>query len=104
MGALLTDSAAINESFASYYSGPYTSRVNYIIDDLRTYLCAVDFPVLTFTYRDRLDSPITLEEVQRAISSLQLGKTHGPNGSPVELYRTYAEELAPCFHSMLFTS
>lgn len=95
---------SISEGFTAYYSDLYSSRVDYSMEDLHIYLSDVDFPVLTDTYRDQLDSPITLEEVQRAISSLQAGKTPGPDGFPAEFYRTCAEDLAPKFHSMLLSS
>lgn len=39
-----------------------------------------------------------------AISSLQTGKTPGPDGFPVEFYKAYADELAFRFHTMLVNS
>lgn len=39
-----------------------------------------------------------------AISSLQAGKTPGPDGFLAELYKIYAEEFAPRFHAMFLTS
>lgn len=99
-GVRQTSSRAI----ASYYTELYSSRVDYSMEDLHIYLSDVDFPVLTETYGDQLDSPITLQEVHQAISSLQAGKTPGPDRFPTEFYRMYAEELAPKFHSMLLVS
>lgn len=51
-----------------------------------------------------LDSPITLKETQRAISSLQAGKTPGEDGLPSEFYKTYSEPLAEKLQGVLMSS
>lgn len=97
-GTILLDLTPITECFADCYASLYKLKVSYTPAKLPTYLTEIDFPVLTDEYRARLDYPITLE-VQTAISSLQPGKTL--DGFPVEFYKTYVDELAPCFHTML---
>lgn len=70
-------------------------------DELTTYLYEVDIPVLTDMYRTRLDRPITLEETLKALKSMQPGKTPGPDGKAVELYKQYPDILANRLHKML---
>lgn len=37
---------------------------------------------------ERLDRPITKEEIELAVSSLQSGKSPGPDGFPAEFFRS----------------
>lgn len=64
-------------------------------------MAQVEFLTLSEANSAKLDAPITLKEVQLAISSLQPAKTPGPDGLPVEFYKTNSEALAPQFHELL---
>lgn len=55
-------------------------------------------------YANKLDAPISVEEILKAIKMMQTGKTPGPDGIPVELYKMYAEQLAPKIQSLLSKS
>lgn len=44
---------------------------------------------------NKLDAPLTVEEIKIAIKSMQSGSSPGPDGLPIELYKTYADKLAP---------
>lgn len=44
------------------------------------------FPGLPDEYKD-LDTDITKEEIGRAIDNLKSGKTAGPDGLPIDLYK-----------------
>lgn len=72
-GDLLTDPILINERSAAYYQSLYSSRVTNVDADLTAYLEEVSLSHLTYT--DKLDIPITIEELQKALMSLQSGKT-----------------------------
>lgn len=78
---------AMTDSFTSHCEGLYTLKMTHTSDELSAYLSPVDFPVLTDMYRDCLDSTITLKEVQVVISSLQTGKTPGPDRFPIEFIK-----------------
>lgn len=69
--------------FASYYSELYSTRVDYSTEDLHIYLSDVDFPDLTSTYRDRLDSPIPLRRFGRACLLYKLGRHRALMDSPL---------------------
>lgn len=64
----------------------------------------LDFLVLTDTYHNKLDAPIAVKEVQKALGMLQLGKIPGPDGIPIEFFQTYADYLISHTHSILVGS
>lgn len=63
----MVDPEAINARFASYYSALYSSKADYTGEELYSFLGQITFPTLTDEARTRLDSTITLEEVQQAL-------------------------------------
>lgn len=42
-----------------------------------------------------LDAPLTLSEIKETISSMNSGKSPGPDGYPVEFYKRFSNQLAP---------
>lgn len=78
--ALVVDPIDLNACFADFYSKLYSSRARYSSEELSGFLNEVSFPTLTPVARENLDSPITLEEVQQVLGSLQSGKTPGMMG------------------------
>lgn len=92
-GDLLTNFVEINWLLISYYHGLYTSPVNDTNNDLRTCLTVVNFPVLMSTYRDHLDSAITCEEMQRAISFFQSRKTPGLHGFSAKILQNICRRV-----------
>lgn len=75
----MTDPIDINACFDDYFSTLYSSRAHYTLGELCEFLDGVSLPVLSASARESLDAPITLEDFQQALGSLQLGKT--PNSS-----------------------
>lgn len=102
-GRLQSDTVLINARFAQYCKHLYTSRTNFTSDSLRDFLALIEFPTLSYEASMGLDAPITLKEVQLAISSLQLAKTPCPDGVPTEFYKVKSEFLAPQFHELLLS-
>lgn len=100
-GALCTPPDKINNCFVSFYRSLYSFRAAYAHDELTSYLGPIDTPVLTVKYRKALNAPITIDEILKALKTLQLGKTPGPDGIPVEFYKQYAEELKSKLLAML---
>lgn len=94
----------LTTAFSSYYQTLYSSRVAYTPSELDSYLGDIDFPILTGMYREKLDVPITVKEVQRALGSIQVEKTPGWDGISVEFYKAYADELVPQLHSVMVKS
>lgn len=98
-GTPLTDPTSIID--ASLYQELYSSWMVCTDEELTAYLDEGELPCLTSTYWEALDGPITLEELQWAVASLQNGKIPGPDGIPAEFYGTYAEERLPSFQLLL---
>lgn len=51
-----------------------------------------------------LDVPFSKEEISAAISSLQSGKSPGPDSFSVEFFKSFAPQLVPLLHSVLSES
>ena len=49
---------------------------------------------------ERLESPITMDDLQRATFSTQSGKCPGPDGFPIEFYKTFFDKLSPVLIEM----
>lgn len=94
-GKLCVTGADIAETFAQYYEGIYQPQMGKGLEDCLAFLKDVAMPRLTTEDAEILDSDITIEEVETAISNLQTGKAPGPNGFPAEAFRGVAGILAP---------
>lgn len=70
-GVPVLDPVAINACFASYYSALYSSKAaNSGGEELDSFLGQMTFAIVANAAPEHLDSPITLEEVQQALSTL----------------------------------
>lgn len=71
----LADFSKINDTFRTFYSQLYTSELpqgNTLMDN---FLKPLNMPMISFDSKNRLDEPITQEELCAATSSLQSGKS-----------------------------
>ena len=55
-------------------------------------------PKLTDDLKKRLEQPITLGEVEKAIENLKPGKSPGPDGLGAEFYKAFKDQVAPFLH------
>ncbi|KAJ1203978.1 hypothetical protein NDU88_007759 [Pleurodeles waltl] len=94
--ATQTTGVAIAETFADYYENLYTSRTEMSAEDCKDFLRDIQLPELKKDDRDKLEAVMTEEEVTLALQNLQMGKTLGPNGIRVELYKGMATVIARC--------
>lgn len=94
-GMLLKSASNINNRFAQYYQHLYFSRVDYSPQELSKYLAGVPLLTLGNGVCKHLETDITSEKVQIALSQLQAGKTPGPDGLPTEFYSHHQDLLAP---------
>lgn len=53
--------------------------MTYTSEELTSYLESIDIPVLTSTYHNKQDNSIMVEEILKALKTLQSGKTPGPD-------------------------
>jgi hypothetical protein len=96
-GATDVDSEIVEE-FARYYthlSRPKPSNnPDILIDALKT-------KGLKDEDSKKLESPLTLEEVKKAMHSMAKGKSPGPDGLGAEFYHAFSSMVAPRLHQML---
>uniref|UniRef100_A0A803JYV6 Reverse transcriptase domain-containing protein n=1 Tax=Xenopus tropicalis TaxID=8364 RepID=A0A803JYV6_XENTR len=100
-GDIVTKAAHITNIFAQYYQQLYTTKADYTPLQLSNYLDTIPIPRLSPLLRAQLNNPITLEEVQEAITSLQPNKTPGPDGLPADWYKASTELISPWLHKTL---
>ena len=93
-GNLLSDPSDINLAFKSFYSALYQSELP-DETDINTFFENLEIPSVNQEDAQRLDNPIELEEIIRAISSMQSGKAPGPDGFPTEFFKKFSGILAP---------
>lgn len=94
-GKLVTDTGDINRVFAISYEQLYRSEVNPEVGNYETFFSNINLPEISGDQKDFLDSPVTIEEVKKAISSMRVGKSPGLDGFPSEYYKKYTDKLAP---------
>uniref|UniRef100_A0AAQ5ZBJ0 Reverse transcriptase domain-containing protein n=1 Tax=Amphiprion ocellaris TaxID=80972 RepID=A0AAQ5ZBJ0_AMPOC len=87
----------INQTFYNYYQSLYSAAVNPNIEDIDNFLNNLNMPKLTSNYRDILDAPLTMKELQCALDSMPAGKAPGPDGFPAEFLKHFWSMLAPLF-------
>lgn len=102
-GEILMDPTHVNARFSSYQE-LYSLKVQYTYGELWGYLDQIDLPCLTDATRERLDSPLTLKEIQTVGKFLQNGKTPGPDGFSAEFYKPYADNLLPMYCEVLMSA
>lgn len=55
----------------------------------------LNISTLSKDHRDRLEAPITMEEVLEVIKNLKKNSAPGPNGFSIPYYKVFAPTLAP---------
>lgn len=85
------------DAFSQYYSSLSTSSLpsGFHPGYLSVLLDQVELEWLSDRELEVLVCPITSEEVLMAIGSFPSGKAPGPDGLPIEFYKTHGDVLAP---------
>ena len=55
--------------------------------ELKVFLDSINIPKIPEILRTNLEKDITVEELSAAIDSIKAGKTPGPDGFPIEIYK-----------------
>lgn len=90
-----TSTGDINDVFFKFYNKLYESQVKHDLEECDRFFSKFDLPKLTIDQQTYLDSPITVEEVKKAISLMRPSKSPGVDGFPSEYYKKFADKLAP---------
>lgn len=99
-GNLTTDPAEINKIFLDFYTNLYTSEYSLNLTDIPNPLNSLNYPKISNDAAGKLGSPISPQEIQEAIKSMQNGKSPGPDGFTVEFYKAYSNLLTPVLVKM----
>ena len=94
-GILQSRSSEIVTSFAAYYKKLYAPGARSNAELERPLLGDIPLPRLARAAANSLEAPFTLEEVERAIGDINIGKTPGPDGFPAEYFRSFRDLLGP---------
>ena len=94
-GSVSYNPTEINDSFRQYYTQLYTSEPPESLSKIDDFLSTIDLPKLGQEDRNSLDLPFTLKEIEKALGSLQAGKSPGEDGFPPEFYREFKDLLLP---------
>lgn len=100
-GNITFDHTKINDTFRNFYSHLYTSELpdENILTEI--FFDCLNIPIVPPDNKNKLDEPISTEEIVAAISSLQLGKSPGPDRFPDEFFKAFSSLLAPKLYSAL---
>lgn len=77
----------INRIMRQFYEKLYSSECNSSDKRRKQFLDRVPLPCLSDEQREKLNAPLTEEEIRRAIASLKSGKAPGPDGFCPEFYK-----------------
>lgn len=94
-GEILSDTTKILQIFRDYYKNLYSAQKVGVEGIMEDFLGNLEIPTITQEEREELESPITLVELQQAVTSMANQKSPGPDGLPTEAYTYYGEILLP---------
>lgn len=86
-GKILSDSAEIRERAVHFYKELYKCEIlqDQVTD--KAFLC--DLPKVSEETNTSLEGVLTLEELERALQSMESGKAPGVDGLPVDFYKSF---------------
>lgn len=93
-GRRCIDNKEMNNIFRQFYLTLYSSEDNLHSSKYNRFFENVTIPSITIRQHDLLEAPLSLLEVKSAISSLQPGKSPGPDGYPVEFFQILQDMLS----------
>lgn len=99
-GSTVSNQEQINNAFWEFYTKLYTSECETNLNMINSFFEGLNLPQLGEADITELDSPLSIEEVQEAIRSMQSGKVPGPDGYATEFYKTFSSDLAPMLLAM----
>lgn len=92
-GHVVVDPVEINDSFRAYYEELYATENEIDLQQLHSFLDEQLIPCISNERKEDLELEINEEEIGQAIDSMQSGKRAGPDGLPIDLYKTFKEKL-----------
>lgn len=97
---MVSDEKEINKIFTQFYTTLYKSEAPSDTTFMYNFLDNLVFPGIDYTTTNRLDDPLSLDELLVCLKSMQNGKAPGPDGFPVEFLKKFSDHLAPLMLDM----
>lgn len=97
---ILTNPLQINSVFKEFLMSLYSSELSTDSSSFDEFFSNLVMPSIEQSSSEKLDQPITIEKLYVAVSSLQSGKSPGPDGYPVEFYKQFWQKLSPLLLDM----
>ncbi|XP_078518836.1 iron-sulfur cluster assembly factor IBA57, mitochondrial [Lissotriton helveticus] len=92
-GSPISAPEVLAQTFAQYYETQYAPRESLPAEEIDRFLADLPPRALSDEARDRLDLPLSAEELGEALGGLNTGKAPGPNGSPCEFMKMFHLQL-----------
>ncbi|XP_055011901.1 myotubularin-related protein 5-like [Boleophthalmus pectinirostris] len=93
-GHVLIDQKDINMEFKLFYEKLYSSEASDLVQ-VENFFSDLTLLTLEDSDKTKLESDLSLSEIDNAIRKMKSGKAPGPDGYPIEFFKTFASKLAP---------
>lgn len=78
------------KTFALFYSNLYESEAVTDSTDMEHFFNNLQAPTINTTHRTKTELPLQQTEIIKAIMAMQSGKSPGPDGYPIEFFKTFS--------------
>ena len=97
----IVDPIKINEAFRDYYEKLYSSECPPNQKLQSQFLDNLNIPKLSEEDQIDLEKELTIQELSAAIDAMTAGKTSGPDGLPIDIYKKFKDKLLSPLLDML---
>ena len=92
--SIISDQKDILKELYSFYQTLYTSKSTpHNKEDIRSFLDSLDIPQISDDSQLKLNSPVSKAEILSALKSLNLNRSAGYDGLPVEFYIVFFHDI-----------
>ena len=92
-GDIIVDPVVINNTFAMYYKTLYESERSELEEEQSPFLNQLPIPTISEQDKSWMDRTLESQEISEAINHTKGGKTAGPDGLPIDIYKLFKNKL-----------